>query len=116
MGAEEFSSEHRAQILRNQLFGRISVVQAMMLEAVKTAQRHFPSVIYYREEAAQLIKIGDKGNFFYIDELFFLNDTELLRLLHYQIRQTIAQSKRLDDYTSGKNQEKFSKIFRLRNF
>ena len=34
--------------------------------------------------------------------IFFLNDTELLRLLHYQIRQIIAQSKRLDEYTSGK--------------
>ena len=33
---------------------------------------------------------------------YFLNDTELLRLPHYQIRQTIAQSKRLDEYTSGK--------------
>ena len=44
-------------------------------------------------------------------EKFFLNDTELSRLPQYQIRQTIAQSKCLDEYTSGKTQEKFSKNF-----
>ena len=30
-------------------------------------------------------------------QVIFVNDTELLRLPHYRIRQTIAQSKRLDD-------------------
>jgi len=48
-------------MLRNQLFGRISVIQSMMLESVKDAQRQFPTVIYYREEAANLVKVGDKG-------------------------------------------------------
>ena len=48
---------------------------------------------------------------FWIDELFFLNDTELLRLPHYQIRQAIAQSKRLDEYTSGKPKKKSQKKF-----
>ena len=48
--------------------------------------------------------------------IFFLNDTELLRLPHYQIRQTIAQSKRLDDYISGKPNKNSQKILRLRNF
>ena len=48
-------------LMKNQLYGRICVVQRMMLEAVKTAQRQFPTKIYYREEAAALIKIGDKG-------------------------------------------------------
>ena len=33
---------------------------------------------------------------------YFLNETELLRHLHYEIRQTVAQSKRLYEYTSGK--------------
>ena len=50
------------QMLRFQIFGRIHSVQEMMLIAVKNAQREFPSVIYFREEAAQLIKIGDKGS------------------------------------------------------
>jgi hypothetical protein len=49
------------QMLRNQLFGRISVIQSMMLESVKDAQRQFPTIIYYKEEAQQRIKIGDKG-------------------------------------------------------
>lgn len=33
----------------------------MMLEAVKSAQRQFPTRIFYKQEAAALIKIGDKG-------------------------------------------------------
>ena len=48
-------------MLRNQLYGRICIVQKMMLEAVKSAQRKFPTRIFYKEEAASLIKIGDKG-------------------------------------------------------
>ena len=56
-----FGKEQLGEIIGNQLFGRISVVQAMMLDAVKDAQRQFPSVIYYREQAAQLITVGDKG-------------------------------------------------------
>ena len=32
----------------------------MMLDAVKHAQRQFPTKLYYREEAAALITIGDK--------------------------------------------------------
>ena len=56
-----FGKEQLGEIIGNQLFGRISVVQAMMLDAVKDAQRQFPSVIYYREEAAQMITVGDKG-------------------------------------------------------
>ena len=32
----------------------------MMLDAVKHAQRQFPTRLYYREEAAALISIGDK--------------------------------------------------------
>ena len=43
--------------------------------------------------------------------VIFVNETELLRLQHYQIRQTIAQSKCLDEYTSGKPKENFQKIF-----
>ena len=31
-----------------------------MLDAVKHAQRQFPTRLYYREEAAALINIGDK--------------------------------------------------------
>ena len=42
---------------------------------------------------------------------YFLNDTELLRLPHYQISQTIAQSKRLDEYTLGKPKKNSRKIF-----
>ena len=49
------------QMLRFQIFGRIHSVQEMMLNAVKNAQREFPSVIYFREEASKLIKVGDKG-------------------------------------------------------
>ena len=45
-----------------------------------------------------------------------MNDTELLRLPHYQIRQTVAQSKRLYEYTSGKLKKNSQKIFRLCNF
>ena len=52
----------------------------------------------------------------YLLTSYFLNDTELLRLPHYQVRQTQAQSKRLDDNTSGKFKKNFQKIFRLRNF
>lgn len=48
-------------MLRNQLYGRICIVQKMMLEAVKSAQRQFPTRIFYKQEAAALIKIGDKG-------------------------------------------------------
>ena len=40
---------------------------------------------------------------------FFLNDTELLRLPHNQIRQTVAQSKRLYEYASGKPKKNFQK-------
>lgn len=54
-------NDQMRQMLKNQLFGRISVIQAMMLDSVKDAQRQFPTVIYYREEAATLIKVGDKG-------------------------------------------------------
>ena len=46
---------------------------------------------------------------------FFFNDTAFLRLSHYQIRQTIAQSKRLDDYTAGKPKKNSQKIFRQHN-
>ena len=52
----------------------------------------------------------------FIDKLFFLKDTELLRLPNYQIRQTVAQSKRLDDITPRKPKKNSQKIFRLRNF
>ncbi|CBY14242.1 unnamed protein product [Oikopleura dioica] len=48
------------QMLRFQIFGRIHSVQEMMLNAVKNAQREFPSVIYFREDASKLIKVGDK--------------------------------------------------------
>ena len=48
--------------------------------------------------------------------VIFLDDTELLRLPYYQIRQTIAQSKRRDEYISGKLKKNSQKIFRLRNF
>ena len=43
----------------------------------------------------------------------FSNDTELLRLSHYRIRQTEALSKPPDEYTSGKLKKKSQKIFRL---
>ena len=46
-----------------------------------------------------------------IIRVIFLNDTQLLRLPHYQIRQTLAQSKRLDEYTSGKPKKILRKIF-----
>ena len=49
-----------------------------------------------------------------IDEFFF-NETELLKLPHYQIRQTIAQSTRFDWYISGKPKKKPQNIFHLRN-
>ena len=57
-----------------------------------------------------------KSFFRLLRRVIFLNDTELLRLPRYQIKQTIAQSKRLDDYTSGKPKKNIQKIFRLRNF
>ena len=47
--------------------------------------------------------------------VILLNDTELFGLQQYQIRQTIAQSKRLDDYTSGKSKKGSQKIFHLHN-
>ena len=59
---EDFSRADVANMLRNQLYGRICIVQKMMLEAVKSAQRQFPTRIFYKQEAAALIKIGDKGN------------------------------------------------------
>ena len=34
--------------------------------------------------------------------VFILNNSELLKLPYYRIRQTIAQSMRLDELTSGK--------------
>jgi len=57
---EDFSRADVANMLRNQLYGRICIVQKMMLEAVKSAQRQFPTRIFYKQEAAALIKIGDK--------------------------------------------------------
>ena len=39
-----------------------------------------------------------------------MNDTELLRLPHYRIRQTIAQSTRLDKLISGKSKKKSQKF------
>ena len=57
---------HCQILLKNQLYGRICVVQRMMLDAVKTAQRQFPTKVYYKEEAAALIKIGDKGCLIYV--------------------------------------------------
>ena len=39
---------------------KVCVTQQMMLDAVKHAQRQFPTRLYYREEAAALINIGDK--------------------------------------------------------
>merc|ERR1719285_1570145 len=44
--------------LRYQLICRVCIVQQMMLDAVKHAQRQFPTKLYYREEAAALITIG----------------------------------------------------------
>jgi len=55
------------QMLRFQIFGRIHSVQEMMLNAVKNAQREFPSVIYFREDASKLIKVGDKGELSFKD-------------------------------------------------
>ena len=43
------------------LYGRICIIQRMMLEAVRNAQRQFPTKVFYGEEAASLMKIGDKG-------------------------------------------------------
>ena len=64
---EDSSFENEIKILlKNQLYGRICVVQRMMLDAVKTAQRQFPTKVYYKEEAAALIKIGDKGCLIYV--------------------------------------------------
>ena len=60
---EMIPQEGIRQMLRFQIFGRIHSVQEMMLNAVKNAQREFPSVIYFREEASKLIKVGDKGDF-----------------------------------------------------
>lgn len=60
VGQDALPLESIRQMLKFQLFGRIHSVQEMMLFSVKDAQREFPSVIYFREEAAQLIKVGDK--------------------------------------------------------
>ena len=46
----------------------------------------------------------------------FFYETELLKLSHYRIRQTIAQSTPLDEKASGKPTENSLKIFRLRYF
>jgi hypothetical protein len=67
---EMIPQEGIRQMLRFQIFGRIHSVQEMMLNAVKNAQREFPSVIYFREEASKLIKVGDKGDFFLIPKIF----------------------------------------------
>ena len=61
-----FENDEIKILLKNQLYGRICVVQRMMLDAVKTAQRQFPTKVYYKEEAAALIKIGDKGCLIYV--------------------------------------------------
>ena len=47
--------------------------------------------------------------------IFFLNDIFLLKIPTHSIRQTIAHSKRLDDYTSAKPNENSQKIFHVRN-
>ena len=47
--------------------------------------------------------------------IFFLKELQLLRLPRYRIRQTIAHSTRLDEWTSGKL-KKNSKNFQLRIF
>ena len=62
------------------------------------------------------LKVNDHIIGKFVRRVIFLNDTELLRLPNYPIRQTIAQSKRLDDFTSRKPKKKPQKNFRLRNF
>ena len=74
---EMIPQEGIRQMLRFQIFGRIHSVQEMMLNAVKNAQREFPSVIYFREEASKLIKVGDKGDFFY-SEAFWRKTSSLI--------------------------------------